>query len=43
MLEKLLRDAEKIVFILDETFVIKLLNFKLKNYILKHFKKTFEK
>jgi len=42
-LENLFRNAEKIDFIFDVTYVIKLLNFKLNESRFKHFKKTFEK
>ena len=37
-LEKLLRNAENIILIFDITYVIKLLNFKLKKPKLKHFR-----
>ena len=42
-LEKLFRNAGKIDFIFDVTYVMKLLNIKLKKSKFKHFKKTFEK
>jgi len=42
-LEKLFRNAEKIDFIFDVTYLIKLLNYKLNKSRFKHVKKTFEK
>ena len=42
-LEKQFRNAEKIDFIFDATYAMKLLNFKLNESRFKHFKKAFKK